>query len=67
MENLNRKIELLALFSIFFIYKMIMGVLENNISEISLWMLILIVYLVSLLILYLVLRKKKNLANMKNK
>jgi hypothetical protein len=40
---------------------MIMAIVENNTFEIGLWTLILVVYLTSLVVLYLVLRKKQNL------
>ena len=54
MNKLKSRIQLLALFSIFFIYKAIMGILNNNLLEISLWFMITIVYIISLIILYFI-------------
>ncbi|MFX1380167.1 MAG: hypothetical protein ACFFA4_13855 [Promethearchaeota archaeon] len=57
MDKISSVIRLLALFSIFFIYKAIMGVIENNQTEIILWSLITIVYVVSIVILYFVTKR----------
>lgn len=56
MDKISSAIRLLALFSAFFIYKAIMGVIENNASEATLWSLITIVYIISLTIAYFVLK-----------
>ncbi len=56
MDKIRSTIRLLALFSIFFIYKAIMGAIENNSNELILWSLITIVYLISLVILYFVVK-----------
>ena len=59
MDKTKSAIRLLALFSIFFIYKAIMGVIENNPNEVILWSLITIVYMISLVIMYFVIKKKE--------
>lgn len=64
MDKTSSSIRLLALISIFFIYKAIMGAINSNSNEIILWSLITIIYLVSLVILYFVFKRwdtKKNL------
>ncbi len=57
MDKVKSAIRLLALFSIFFIYKTIMAVIENNPNEIILWTIITIVYIMSLVILYFVTKR----------
>lgn len=57
MDKLRSGIRLLALFSIFFIYKAIMGAIAENLNEITLWTLITIIYIVSLVILYFVVKR----------
>ncbi len=57
MNKTRSTIRLLALFSVFFIYKAITGAFENNNNEVILWSLITIVYLVSLVILYFVVKR----------
>lgn len=59
MNKLYQRIQLLAIFSIFFIYKMVMGIIENNPFEISLWGMILIVYLISLTVLFFILKRRQ--------
>jgi uncharacterized sodium:solute symporter family permease YidK len=54
MDKTKSAIRLLALISIFFIYKAIMGAIENNSNEMILWSLITVIYLVSLVIMYFV-------------
>jgi hypothetical protein len=54
MEKIRSTIRLLSLFSIYFIYKTIAGVIENNFIEFVLWLVITIVYAISLTIGYLV-------------
>ena len=64
MDKTSSSIRLLALISIFFIYKAIMGAINSNSNEIILWSLITIIYLVSLVILYFVFKRwdtEKNL------
>jgi len=56
MDKVRSGIRLLALFSIFFIYKAITGIIENNTNEVLLWSLITVVYIISLLILYFVVK-----------
>ncbi|MFW9973385.1 MAG: hypothetical protein ACFFDF_24590 [Candidatus Odinarchaeota archaeon] len=57
MDKIKSSFQLLSLFSIFFIYKAIMGAIENNINEFTLWFLITIVYIVSLVIFYFVIQR----------
>ncbi len=59
MDKIQSTIRLLALFSIFFIYKVITGVIENNSNEIIIWSLITIVYLISLVIMYFFIRLRE--------
>ncbi|MFX1504133.1 MAG: hypothetical protein ACFFDH_24445 [Promethearchaeota archaeon] len=56
MEKISSIIRLLALFSIFFIYKAIMAVVEANSDELILWSLITIIYIISIVIMYFVFR-----------
>ena len=57
MDNVRSVIRLLALFSIFFIYKAIQALLSKNMNDISLWVLITIVYVISITILFFVVKK----------
>jgi uncharacterized sodium:solute symporter family permease YidK len=57
MDKIKSAIRLLALFSIFFIYKAIMGIIENNPNDITLWLLLTIIYIISLVILYFVIKR----------
>ena len=57
MDKARSTIRLLALFSIYFIYKTIVGVIENNTNEVVLWSLITVVYMISLVIAYFVLTR----------
>jgi len=57
MDKTRSAIRLLALFSIYFIYKAIMGAIEYNKNEIILWSLITILYIVSLIVLYFVVKR----------
>lgn len=59
MDKIQSTIRLLALFSIFFIYKVITGVIENNSNEIIIWSLITIVYMISLVIMYFFIRLRE--------
>ena len=54
MSKIQSTIRLLALFSFFFIYKTIMGVIEDKTNEIVLWSLITMIYVISLDIAYFV-------------
>jgi hypothetical protein len=54
MDKIKSAIRLLALFSLFFIYKIIMGAIENNQNEIILWSLITVIYIVSLIVMHFV-------------
>ena len=53
MDKIRSAIRLLALFSIFFIYKAIMGVIENNANEILINQPFLFLIIMNLLILNL--------------
>ena len=57
MDRIRSGIRLLALFSFFFIYKAIMGAIENSTNEVILWSLITVVYVVSLIISYFVIAR----------
>jgi len=57
MDKLRSTIRLLAIFSIFFIYKTIEGVIKNNSNEVVLWSLITVVYVISLVIAYFVITR----------
>ena len=56
MDKIRSSFRLLALFSIFFIYKAITG---NNSNDIIIWSLITIVYMISLAIMYFVIRLRE--------
>ncbi|MFX1573737.1 MAG: hypothetical protein ACFFB0_13385 [Promethearchaeota archaeon] len=56
MNKVSSGIRLLTLFSIFFIYKAIAGIFENNTNEVILWSLIAVIYMISLVILYFVVK-----------
>lgn len=55
MDKLQSTIRLLALVSIFFVYKAIMGAIDDNPNEVVIWSLITFVYIISLIIAYFVL------------
>ena len=57
MDRIKSRFTLLASFSLFFVYKAIMGAIENNADEGFLWSLITIVYIVSVIILYFVIAR----------
>ena len=59
MENLKSRITLLDLFSIVFIYKVIGGIISNNLNEITLWTMITFVYIFSLVVAFFVMKKFK--------
>ena len=59
MEKLQKQIQLLALIIIFPIYKAISEIVLNNYPEFILWILISILYAISLIILYMVLKKRQ--------
>ncbi len=58
MDKLKSRVQLLSLFIIFFIYKAIAGIVDNNYSEFVLWLMISIVYAISLMILYFAFKKR---------
>ena len=57
MNKTRSTIRLLALVSIYFIYKAIMAVIDENNNEVMLWSLITLVYIMSLIILFFVIKK----------
>ena len=61
MDKIRSTIRLLSLFSIFFIYKAIMGAIDNNSNEIILWSIITVVYIVSLIVLYFVVQRREKM------
>lgn len=56
MNKLKSRIQLLSLFSIFFVYSAIKALFNNNPNEFFIWLLITAVYIVSLVILYFVVK-----------
>jgi len=59
MDKLKSRVQLLSLFIIFFIYKAIAGIVDNNYSEFVLWFMFSIVYAISLTILYFAYKKRQ--------
>lgn len=59
MDRLKSRVRLLSLFIIFFIYKAIAGIVDNNYSEFVFWFMFSIVYAISLTILYFAFRKRQ--------
>jgi len=59
MDKLKSRVQLLSLFIIFFIYKAIAGIIDNNYSEFVLWFMFSIVYAISLMILYFAFKKRQ--------
>ena len=57
MDRIKSGIRLLALFSFFFVYKAIMGAIENSTTEVTFWLLIAVVYIFSLIIAYFVIAR----------
>ena len=57
MDRIRSGIRLLALFSIFFIYKAINAVIEDNQTDLTFWSMFTLVYLISLIILFFVIKK----------
>jgi len=59
MDKLQKQIQLLSLIIIFPIYRAISAIVSNNYPEFILWILISIFYAISLMVLYLVLKKRQ--------
>jgi len=59
MEKLKSRVQLLSLFIIFFIYKAVAGIVDNNFSEFVFWFMFSIVYAISITILYFVFKKRQ--------
>ena len=57
MDKVSSRIRLLALFSIFFIVKAIVEAVEGDTNQVIIWLLITIVYIISLVILYFVFKR----------
>lgn len=57
MVEISSRIRLLALLSIFFIVKAIMGAIEGDTNQMILWLLITIIYISSIVILFFVIRR----------
>ncbi len=64
MDKTKSTIRLLALFTIYFVYRAIMGAIENNSIEIILWSLITLIYIVSLIIMYFIAKRWEKNQNM---
>lgn len=54
MNKLQKRIQLLTLFSIFFIYRAVTAYLENDINLAIVWFIMTIVYIISLIIMLFV-------------
>ncbi len=68
MDNkLRFRIQLLSLLSIFFIYKAIEASFSKNPNEVMLWSLITVVYAISLIIMYFVIKNWQKEAKISNK
>jgi len=59
MDKLKSRVQLLSLLIIFFIYKAIAGIVDNNYSEFVLWFMFSIFYAISLTILYFAFKKRQ--------
>jgi len=59
MDKLKSRVQLLSLFIIFFIYKVIASIVDNNYSEFALWFMFSIIYALSLTILYFAFKKRQ--------
>ncbi len=57
MNKLQRRIRLLSLISIFFIYRAILTYLENDIYLAMVWLIMTIVYIISLIIMLIVAKR----------
>jgi hypothetical protein len=57
MSKLQNRMQLLSLITIFFIYRAIVGYFEKNNVEIIIWSLISVVYIISLIILYFIVKR----------
>ena len=64
MDKLQKQFQLLALIVIFPIYRTISAIFYNNSLEIILWAVFSIIYAVSLVILYKVMKKRQKLAQL---
>ncbi len=57
MKKLQRRIQLLSLFSIFFIYRAILYYIEKDIYLALVWLIMTIVYIISLIIMLIVAKR----------
>ena len=57
MDKLRFRIQLLSLLSIYFIYRAIAGLISKDLNEFTLWLLITFAYIISLIILYFVIKR----------
>ncbi len=57
MKKLQRRIQLLSLISIFLIYRAILYYIENNIYLALVWLIMTIVYIISLIIMLIVAKR----------
>ena len=55
--NIGKGMRLLYLMTIFFLYRIIIGLMEGDINESLIWTIFLIVYVISLTILYFVFKR----------
>lgn len=57
MDKFKSRIQLLSLLSIFFIYSAIKELISNNMSGFIIWIMISLLYIISLTILYFIIKK----------
>jgi len=57
MDKFKSRIQLLSLLSIFFIYSAIKELVSNNMSGFIIWIMISLFYIISLAILYFIIKK----------
>ena len=59
MQNLQSRMRLLSLFTIFFVYMAISNLLSSDLPGFYIWLILTIVYILSLLTFYIVYKKNK--------
>lgn len=57
MHNLQSRMRLLSLFTIFFVYMVISRLLSSDMPGFYLWLIITIIYVLSLIVFYIVYKK----------
>ena len=59
MPNLQSRMRLLSLFTIFFVYMAISSLFSSDLPGFYIWLILTIVYILSLLVFYIVYKKNK--------